>query len=135
MTKEYLFSQMTLPAELVEDLRRQNPWWEERALPELPPHRRHLVGQIQRRLGLRLAPIVAVRGPRQVGKTTAQLHWIELEDQARVDAMRDTEGLRSFIEKAVNNAPFGLLITQDDSPQIPDPRIVALPLSSLMLLR
>ncbi len=271
MTKEYLFSQMTLPPELVEDLRRQNPWWEGRALPELPSHRRHLVGQIQRRLEWKLAPIVAVRGPRQVGKTTAQLHWIEdalksgvegrrilrvqfddvremggfdspilrladwfertilgstfneaarsgrpafvlldhglraswlqeripldiaglrehpeltgvaghlaesvtgallftiegldvahfperpdepevdfvltigvkripieVKYQARVDPMRDTEGLRSFIERAVNNAPFGLLIVRDDSPRILDPRIVALPLSSLMLLR
>jgi predicted AAA+ superfamily ATPase len=68
---------MTLPAELVEDLRRQNPWWEQRALPELPPHRRHLVRQIHRRLEWKLAPVVVVRGPPQVGKTAAQLHWIE----------------------------------------------------------
>jgi predicted AAA+ superfamily ATPase len=60
---------------------------------------------------------------------------VEVNYQARLDPMRDTEGLRSFIEKAINNAPFGLLITQDDSPGIFDPRIVALPLSSLMLLR
>ena len=77
MNKEYLFSQMTLPPELVEDLRRQNPWWEGRAMPVLPPHRRHLVRQIQRRFEWRLAPIVVVRGPRQIGKTTAQLHFIE----------------------------------------------------------
>jgi predicted AAA+ superfamily ATPase len=77
MSEEFLFSQMTLPAELVEDLRRQNPWWEQRALPELPPHRRHLVRQLHRRLEWKLAPVVVVRGPRQVGKTTAQLHWIE----------------------------------------------------------
>ena len=77
MSGEFLFSQMTLAAELVEDLRRQNPWWEGRALPELPPHRRHLVRQIQRRLEWKLAPIVVVRGPRQIGKTTAQLHFIE----------------------------------------------------------
>ena len=74
MSKEFLFSQMTLPSELVEDLRRQNPWWEGRALPELPPYRRHLVRQIQRRLEWKLAPVVVVRGPRQIGKTTAQLH-------------------------------------------------------------
>ena len=77
MSREFLFSQMTLPPELVEDLRRQNPWWEGRALPVLPPHHRHLVRQIQRRLEWKLAPIVVVRGPRQIGKTTAQLHWIE----------------------------------------------------------
>ena len=88
MSKEYLFSQMTLPAELVEDLRRQNPWWEGRALPLLPPHRRHLVRQIQRRLGWKLAPIVVVRGPRQIGKTTAQLHWIEDTLKAGVPGRR-----------------------------------------------
>jgi hypothetical protein len=52
-----------------------------------------------------------------------------------LEPLRDTEGLRSFIEKAVNNAPFGLLITQGESPGVVDPRVVALPLSSLMLLR
>ncbi len=77
MSKEFLFSQMTLPSELVEDLRRQNPWWEGRALPVLPPHQRHLVRQIQRRIEWKLAPIVVVRGSRQIGKTTAQLHFVE----------------------------------------------------------
>jgi hypothetical protein len=47
----------------------------------------------------------------------------------------DTEGLRSFLEKAVNDAPFGILIGQVDSDAVLDPRIVALPLSTLMLLR
>jgi len=60
---------------------------------------------------------------------------IEVKYQARIDPLRDTEGLRSFIEKAVNNAPFGLLVTQDGSPGVVDPRIIELPLSSLMLLR
>lgn len=77
MDTGFLFSQMNLPSEVVEDLRRQNPWWEGRSLPVLPPHRRHLVRQIQRRLASKLAPIVVVRGPRQIGKTTAQLHGIE----------------------------------------------------------
>jgi predicted AAA+ superfamily ATPase len=77
MGNEISIPQMTLPSELVEDLRRQNPWWEGRALPLLPPHHRHLVGQFQRRLEWKLAPVVVVRGPRQIGKTTAQLHLIE----------------------------------------------------------
>jgi predicted AAA+ superfamily ATPase len=77
MSNEFLFSQMTLSSELVEDLRRQNPWWEERAAPVLPPHRRHLVRQIRSRLQSKLAPIVVVRGPRQIGKTTAQGHIIQ----------------------------------------------------------
>jgi predicted AAA+ superfamily ATPase len=51
-----------------------NPWWENLPPQVLPPHRRHLVGQIQRRLATKLAPIIVVRGARQIGKTTSQLH-------------------------------------------------------------
>jgi len=60
---------------------------------------------------------------------------VEVKYQAKIDPMRDTEGLRSFMEKAVNHAPFGLLVTQGESLGVTDPRIVALPLSSLMPLR
>jgi predicted AAA+ superfamily ATPase len=66
-----------LTAALVNDLRRMNPWWEGNPLPVLPETRRHLVRQIQRRLDLRLAPAVVVRGPRQIGKTTAQLQVLQ----------------------------------------------------------
>src|SRR5574341_264850 len=40
----------------------------------------------------------------------------------------DTKGVRSFIEKSVYNAPFGLIITKNDEPASDDPRIVSLPL-------
>ena len=60
---------------------------------------------------------------------------LEVKYQTRIDPLRDTEGLRAFLERSVNNAPFGLLITQSDGATVPDPRIVALPLSTLMLLR
>ena len=50
-------------------------------------------------------------------------------------AHTDTFGLRSFIEKASYNAPFGLLITMLDDNASDDPRIVSLPLSTLLLLR
>ncbi|MCP4663118.1 MAG: AAA family ATPase, partial [bacterium] len=49
-----------------------NPWWKDELL-DIPPLRRHLVVEIHRKLELRLAPIAVVRGPRQIGKTTAQL--------------------------------------------------------------
>lgn len=71
---ERLFSDMTVSGAVESTLRRMNPWWEGMAGPTLPPHRRHLVGQIQRRLDSGLAPIVVVRGARQIGKTTSQLH-------------------------------------------------------------
>jgi predicted AAA+ superfamily ATPase len=62
-----------IPPELELSLRRMNPWWSGSRPPRLPSHRRHLVGQIRRRLEANLAPIVAVRGARQIGKTTSQL--------------------------------------------------------------
>jgi predicted AAA+ superfamily ATPase len=60
---------------------------------------------------------------------------LEVKYQRSIDPLRDTEALRTFIEKAVNNAPFGVLVTQLDPTPIRDPRIVSLPLSTLMLLR
>lgn len=59
---------------------------------------------------------------------------LEVKYQARIDPHRDTEGLRSFLEKTANNAPFGVLVTQTAA-EVDDPRIVTLPLSSLLLLR
>lgn len=61
---------------------------------------------------------------------------IEVKYRRRIDPQADTEGLRSFIEKVVYRAPFGILIAQDDErPLVDDPRIVVLSLSNLLLLR
>lgn len=60
---------------------------------------------------------------------------VEVKYQRKIDPLRDTEGIRTFLEKAANNAPFGLLVTQTDLETVTDPRIVALPLSTVMLLR
>lgn len=59
---------------------------------------------------------------------------IEVKYRRRIDASRDTAGLRAFIEKSVNNAPFGLLITREPVERT-DPRIVAVPLPALLNLR
>jgi predicted AAA+ superfamily ATPase len=60
---------------------------------------------------------------------------LEVKYQRRIEELRDTEGLRTFMEKPANRAPFGLLVTQADGAQVRDPRIVCVPLSTLMLLR
>ena len=60
---------------------------------------------------------------------------LEVKYRRRIDGQRDTLGLRAFIEKTVYNAPFGLLVTLSDDVRVDDPRIVALPLASLLLLR
>jgi predicted AAA+ superfamily ATPase len=59
---------------------------------------------------------------------------IEIKYRSRID-YRDTFGLRSFIEKAVYHAPFGILVTLDDEAVVDDPRIITLPLSTLLLMR
>jgi predicted AAA+ superfamily ATPase len=60
---------------------------------------------------------------------------VEVKYRRVIDPLRDTFGLRAFLEKSVNNAPFGLLITRSDAPTVPDPRIVTVPLAALLIVR
>ena len=71
-----MWPEVVLKPTIVTDLRRENPWWENKPMRQLPPTRRDFVDLIRRRLGQDLAPITVVRGPRQVGKTTAQFQVI-----------------------------------------------------------
>ena len=59
---------------------------------------------------------------------------VAVKYQRRIDTTRDTEGIRSFVEDPANRAPFGLLITQEDPPDIDDQHVVAMPLSTFLLL-
>lgn len=60
---------------------------------------------------------------------------LEVKHRQRIDPLRDTIGLRSFLEKAHYNAPFGVLVTMHDEVAVPDPRIVTISLPSLLLMR
>jgi len=60
---------------------------------------------------------------------------VEIKYRHRIDDFRDTVGLRAFLEKTVYNAPFGVLVTMSDGWRVQDPRIVAVSLPSLLLLR
>ncbi len=60
---------------------------------------------------------------------------LEVKYRRRIDPHEDTRGLRSFVEKAVYNAPFGVLVTMLDGVTVPDPRIEVVPLPSLLLMR
>jgi len=60
---------------------------------------------------------------------------LEVRYRRRVDVFADTEGVRTFIEKTVNHAPFAVLVSQGDETTSADPRIVSMPLSTLLLLR
>ena len=88
MTQQTIFADSGLPTDLVDNLRRFNPWWENEAMPAQPRTRRHLVAQMRRRLDANIAPIVVVRGPRQIGKTTAQFQLIQDLLEEGVDPRR-----------------------------------------------
>lgn len=60
---------------------------------------------------------------------------LEVKCRRRIDPLRDSVGLRSFIERTHYNAPFGILVTMLDQVQVSDPRIVPISLRSLLLLR
>jgi len=60
---------------------------------------------------------------------------MEVKYRQRIDAHRDTLGVRAFLEKTVYNAPFGILVTMHDGVRVSDPRIVCVSLRSLLLLR
>lgn len=60
---------------------------------------------------------------------------VEVKYRRRIDPLRDTVGLRAFLEKTSYNAPFGLLITMDETTELADPRIIRLSLPQLLMLR
>ena len=60
---------------------------------------------------------------------------MEVKYPNRIDHVGDTLGLRAFIERTSNRAPFRLLITQGDTlPVDAPPHIVTMPLSTFMLI-
>ncbi|MCS6779742.1 MAG: AAA family ATPase [Geminicoccaceae bacterium] len=59
---------------------------------------------------------------------------IEVKYQRRIDPVRDIAALRSFVEELGERALFGLLVTRSDGVIVDDPRIVAVPLPSFLLL-
>jgi predicted AAA+ superfamily ATPase len=87
MAARDLFDQERIPPALDQFLRAANPWWEGKPGPVLPTYRRWAFGTILKRLASGLAPIIVVKGPRQVGKTTLQQQLIEhLLTEQRVPA-------------------------------------------------
>jgi hypothetical protein len=59
---------------------------------------------------------------------------VEVKYRRRID-FEDTLGVRAFIEKSHYHAPFGVLVTLADESATDDPRLVSLPLSTLLLMR
>lgn len=61
-----------LPKVAGDFLRKTNPWWQGDPPPESPPFKRWLFARLLRYFKEGLTPGVALRGPRQVGKTILQ---------------------------------------------------------------
>jgi len=59
---------------------------------------------------------------------------LEVKYRRRID-YRDAIGLRAFVDKPYYNAPFGVLVTLTDEVASDDPRIISIPMSTLLLLR
>ncbi len=59
---------------------------------------------------------------------------VEIKYRRRIDH-RDVSGLQSFINQPHYNAPFGILVTLNEQIATDDPRIISMPLSTLLLLR
>lgn len=83
-----IFDMERIPAALDHFLRDTNPWWQGNPGPVLPAYRRWIFKGVLRKLETGLAPIVVIRGPRQVGKTTLQQQLIEELLRSGVEARR-----------------------------------------------
>lgn len=67
----------SLTPQLVRFLEDNNPWWRGKPMKEHPTFPRWAFAELVSRLQSRLAPIVAVRGSRRVGKSVLQTQLIE----------------------------------------------------------
>lgn len=59
---------------------------------------------------------------------------VEVKYQTRISLSRDAQNIMSFLARTVNNASFGLLITQAEW-EVADLPIVAVPLKHLLMMR
>ncbi len=95
-----------LGQDLVEFLEFNNPWW--RAQPAQPTERfrRWAFDEMVRRLETGLSAIVAVRGPRRVGKTVLQRQLVEaLLATGRLDPTRRPVDPRRILNVQFDDAP------------------------------
>ena len=84
-----IFDKIRLSPELDAYLRDTNPWWEGKPGRVLPPYRRWPFKVLLRKIEGGTAPVVVLRGARQVGKTTLQEQLIEyLLQEQKVEPSR-----------------------------------------------
>jgi predicted AAA+ superfamily ATPase len=66
----------TIPAPLEAHLFRMNPWWRGEHGQLIPDYKRTIYTDIFRKITHGDSPVISVRGPRQIGKSTLQLQLI-----------------------------------------------------------
>ena len=74
---EYKQSSKVISPALESLLFRINPWWKQLPMKPVPAYRRGIYKELYDKVTKPILPIVAVRGPRQSGKTTLQMQMIE----------------------------------------------------------
>ena len=112
------------------------------ARPELTNQAGHIAGSVLGATASNIRDLTTSRTPDPNREPELDfLFWagdqqipVAVQYQRRIDPTRDTQGIKSFTEDHANRAPFGLLITQEEPPHINDPRVVAMPLSTFLLL-
>ena len=87
-----------LPADTIDFLERNNPWWRGKPQKELPSILRWAYRDIYDRMNSGIAPIVALKGPRQIGKTTIQQQFID--HLLRLDRIQPNRILRVQFDDA-----------------------------------
>ncbi|MEK7288484.1 MAG: AAA family ATPase, partial [Elusimicrobiota bacterium] len=99
----------TLPDAFIQDLKRQNPWWDGRPSLALPQFKRWPFAKILSRLKEPLAPILVLRGPRQIGKTT-------LQQQVAAQLLAEGIGAKQILRVQFDELPSLALVDADKEP-------------------
>ena len=74
---EYAPKDSVLPQALELYLFKTNPWWQNKPAKPVPTYRRSIYQTLYEIMTRGTTPVIAVRGPRQAGKTTLQFQMIE----------------------------------------------------------
>lgn len=126
-----------LPIEVETFLRTTNRWWEGKPPPPPPPFRRWMFEPALKRLKKGMTPGTVLRGTRQVGKTTLQEQIID--HLLHEEGVSPNRILRVQFDQMplLNNiqVPVLALALWFENNILGGTLIVALPLSSLLLMR
>ena len=137
------FSSTALPGQLDDQIREANPWWSGLPGPHLTDLAGHLAESVAGYFLSSVPHLDLAHFPERNAEPEVDFVMtvgekrvpVEVKYRRRIDPHRDTLGLCAFLEKSAYNAPIGILVTLEDGVDIPDPRIIPVPLKTLLLMR